>query len=108
MHNFPLFHISTVGGSKKSFLLVILVILVLFPSLAILGGLLVQFLWNQSIASIFNLKEITWIQAVALLFLSKILFGVLQANPKDYEDNDDLEEKSKQEIRPLPPPKEVE
>ncbi|AFK01853.1 hypothetical protein Emtol_0700 [Emticicia oligotrophica DSM 17448] len=41
----------------------------------IIGGLVVMGLWNWLIPSIFGLTSITWIQALGLLVLSKILFG---------------------------------
>jgi hypothetical protein len=41
----------------------------------IIGGFAVMGLWNWLIPSIFGLAAITWIQALGLLVLSKILFG---------------------------------
>lgn len=40
-----------------------------------IGGFAVMSLWNWLIPSIFGLVTITWIQALGLLVLSKILFG---------------------------------
>lgn len=40
-----------------------------------IGGFVVMSLWNWLIPSIFGLAAITWIQALGLLVLSKILFG---------------------------------
>lgn len=49
---------------------------VLIASLfALLFGKLVQLLWNGTIADIFSLKEISYMQGVGLLFLSRILVG---------------------------------
>ena len=40
-----------------------------------LAGLAVMLLWNWLMPAIFGLGAITWIQALGLLVLSKILFG---------------------------------
>ncbi len=40
-----------------------------------IGGFAVMSLWNWLIPSIFGLVSITWLQALGLLLLSKILFG---------------------------------
>ncbi|WP_435355847.1 hypothetical protein [Emticicia sp. SJ17W-69] len=40
-----------------------------------IGGFAVMSLWNWLIPSIFGLTTITWVQALGLLVLSKILFG---------------------------------
>ncbi|CAH0995838.1 hypothetical protein EMA8858_01966 [Emticicia aquatica] len=40
-----------------------------------IGGFAVMTLWNWLIPSIFGLTTITWLQALGLLVLSKILFG---------------------------------
>ena len=40
------------------------------------GGFAVMSLWNWLIPSIFGLATITWLQALGLLVLSKILFVV--------------------------------
>lgn len=40
-----------------------------------IGGFAVMSLWNWLISSIFGLVTITWVQALGLLVLSKILFG---------------------------------
>ena len=40
-----------------------------------LGSLAVMLLWNALIPAIFGLGTITWLQALGLLALSKILFG---------------------------------
>lgn len=43
--------------------------------LFILFGYATQWLWNNTISDIFNVKEITLKQAYMLIFLSKILFS---------------------------------
>lgn len=43
-----------------------------------IGGFAVMSLWNWLIPSIFGLATITWVQALGLLVLSKILFGGLR------------------------------
>ena len=40
-----------------------------------LFGIFVQMLWNWLMPSIFGLREITYLQAVGLLLLSRLLFG---------------------------------
>ena len=40
-----------------------------------LGGMVVQLLWNWLMPSIFDVRQITWWQAVGLLALTRILFG---------------------------------
>jgi hypothetical protein len=45
---------------------------------ALLLGIVVQWLWNWLMPDIFGLKQITFWQAVGLLFLSKLLFGGLR------------------------------
>ena len=42
---------------------------------ALLAGLVVKFLWNNLMPDIFGLPAITFIQALGLLILSRILFG---------------------------------
>lgn len=42
---------------------------------AFIFGKLVQFLWNVTIADIFNLQDISYWQAVGILLLSRILVG---------------------------------
>lgn len=45
---------------------------------ALILGVIVQLLWNWLMPSIFGLREISFLQAVGLLFLSKLLFGGLR------------------------------
>ena len=40
-----------------------------------LGGMVVQLLWNWLMPSIFDVRQITWWQAVGLLALTRMLFG---------------------------------
>lgn len=49
--------------------------LVLAIVLGLLFGFLVQFLWNETIAQMFNVSPITFWQAFGLFFLAKIFFG---------------------------------
>ncbi len=39
------------------------------------GGVVVQLLWNWLLPSIFGVREVTLLQALGLLALSRILFG---------------------------------
>ena len=39
------------------------------------GSLVVQFLWNWLLPDIFGLRRVTWLEALGLLTLSRILFG---------------------------------
>ncbi len=43
--------------------------------LVFLGGWIVQLLWNATISEIFDVKTITYWQAIMLIILCKILFG---------------------------------
>lgn len=90
-NNFPFIMINAKAGDKKH-LVFILILIVLLPfASAFLGGLLVQYLWNQSVASIFNLQDITLKQSIALLFLCKILFGFLERDWGKQEPEDDAD-----------------
>lgn len=50
-----------------------------FAALAILGVILISYvvmlLWNNLIPELFNGPHVTWLQALGLLVLGKILFG---------------------------------
>ena len=50
-------------------------LLVGFIVFIIAGGLVVRLLWNWLIPDIFGLRELSWVEALALLVLSRILFG---------------------------------
>jgi len=88
-NNFPFIMINAKAGDKKNLVLILILIVLLPVASAYLGGLLVQFLWNQSVADIFNLQDITLKQSIALLFLCKILFGFLE---RDWEKQESEEE----------------
>ena len=61
---------------------------------AFLFGGLIQYLWNFTIASIFNIKEITYLQAVALVVLCRLLFGSFgHKNPMHSRFSDKMHEK---------------
>jgi hypothetical protein len=49
--------------------------IVAFAAFIVLGGLVVQYLWNWLLPPIFGLREITFWQGLGLLALSRILFG---------------------------------
>ncbi|MFM6925709.1 MAG: hypothetical protein ACKOU7_09440 [Ferruginibacter sp.] len=50
--------------------------ILVFGTIAILGfGLLVMGLWNAILPAVLGVKTITFIQALGILLLSKILFG---------------------------------
>lgn len=49
---------------------------------AFLFGGIVKHLWNYTIADIFNVSELTYLQAVALIVLARLLFGGF--GPKDH------------------------
>lgn len=103
---FRFFHV--LGGGKSSIIIVVLMIIILLPVFLYLACLLTQFLWNMSIASIFDLKDITLAQAAALLVLSKILFGNFQRDSKECDCDKKSEDKPEQENKSLPPIKEIE
>lgn len=46
-----------------------------FVLFILLGGFVVQWLWNWLMPDIFGLRAITWLEAFGLLALSRILFG---------------------------------
>ena len=46
-----------------------------FVLFILLGGFVVQWLWNWLMPGIFGLRTITWLEAFGLLALSRILFG---------------------------------
>ena len=46
-----------------------------FALFILLGGLVVQWLWNWLLPDIFGLRQITFWQALGLLALCRILFG---------------------------------
>jgi len=56
---------------QKKWMLMIL----LFPLLVFLAGYVVLSLWNWLVPALFNGPVISFIQALGLLLLSKILFG---------------------------------
>jgi hypothetical protein len=47
----------------------------LFIMIAIVFGFFVSYLWNMIMPQIFNLPSITYMQAIGLVILCKILFG---------------------------------
>jgi hypothetical protein len=48
---------------------------------ALLFGWLVQYLWNNTLVSLFSIKTITYWQAVGLLILTRLLVGGLGHRP---------------------------
>ena len=46
-----------------------------FVLFILIGGVIVQWLWNWLMPGIFGLRAITWLEALGLLALSRILFG---------------------------------
>ena len=53
------------------------IVFVVFISLVM--GYVVMFLWNMTLPVLFEVPEITFIQSLALLILTKILFGSFRA-----------------------------
>ncbi len=49
--------------------------------LALLLGVVMQWLWNWLMSTIFNFKPITFWQAVGILFLAKLLFSGFRHHP---------------------------
>ncbi len=49
--------------------------MILFAGLDLLAGVFVMLLWNALIPAIFDVGPITWIQALGLLILARILVG---------------------------------
>jgi len=54
---------------------VFLRIILLVAGLLFLGALLLRYLWNTTIPELFNLKPVTYWQALRLLILASLLFG---------------------------------
>ena len=50
-------------------------ILIAFALFIVLGGLLVQWLWNWLVPDLFGLRRLTVWEAIGVLTLSRILFG---------------------------------
>jgi hypothetical protein len=50
-------------------------IFIAFVLFILIGGVIVQWLWNWLLPDIFGLRSITWWEALGLLALSRILFG---------------------------------
>ena len=50
-------------------------IFIAFVLFILIGGVIVQWLWNWLLPDIFGLRAITWWEALGLLALSRILFG---------------------------------
>ena len=58
-----------------------IVMIFVFGTAAVaLFGLLVMWLWNAILPSVTNVSEITFVQALGILLLSKILFGGFRGN----------------------------
>ena len=51
-----------------------------FLLLAVVLGFWIQFLWNSTIAAIFELPDISYWQAVGLFVLAKFLFGMFPSH----------------------------
>ncbi len=49
--------------------------MILFAGFVLLAGVAVMLLWNALIPTIFDVARITWIQAIGLLILARILVG---------------------------------
>lgn len=56
------------------FLITFVGILSLIIGLIFISALIVQWLWNYLMPELFNLKEINFLQALAMMTLSSILF----------------------------------
>lgn len=54
---------------------VMVLVLVVFTGLAFLLALPCMWLWNYLMPELFGLQEIGYLQAVAMLLLSRLLFG---------------------------------
>ena len=50
-------------------------LLIAFLIFILIGGVIVQWLWNWLMPDLFSLRRITWVEALGLLALSRILFG---------------------------------
>ena len=66
---------SDIKRFAKKVLVPVFGILAMIFIVAPLLGLFIQFLWNATIADIFDVKEIGFWQAVGLFILAKFLFG---------------------------------
>jgi hypothetical protein len=60
----------------------ILYILIAFVIIALIGGLLVKWLWNMVVPELFGLPIIGFGQAVALWALAQVLFGTGKVSRK--------------------------
>ena len=67
-------------GRRRWFFLAFPIFLVFLA----LGSLVLMLLWNALIPVIFGLKAISFLQAVGLLVLSKILFGGFGRRPSTF------------------------
>ena len=60
---------------KRYWLFKVAKMIILFVGLVLLAGVAVMLLWNALIPTIFDVGRITWIQALGLLILARILVG---------------------------------
>lgn len=60
--------------TMKNIFQVIMLIVIAAPVIALVISIPVWLLWNWLMPSIFGLKTITWIQALGLAVLSRLLF----------------------------------
>jgi len=60
---------------KRNWFLRGLAIAVLVSLAFVLFGFVVEHLWNWVMPAVFGLRTVTWLQALALLVLGKLLFG---------------------------------
>ena len=60
---------------KKKITLGILGLILLYIGITFIFAIPVYFLWNALMPDIFNLKQITFSQALGLTFLTRLLFG---------------------------------
>ena len=54
----------------------------------IIAALLVQFLWNWLFPELFAFQEISYLQALGIMFLSRLLFGFRIKGPLFWKRND--------------------
>lgn len=71
------------GCEKIVAWLLVPLIIAAIAGIAYLFFALVQFLWNISIAPMFDVKEITWWQALCLVVLAKLLIGKIEKQKKN-------------------------
>jgi len=86
MHKFKfLWFGANLGGfsDKTTWWHILPLFIIMVVAISALIALIIQYFWNISIAPMFDIKEITWWQALCLVFLTKLLFGKFEKPKKE-------------------------